>query len=326
MEKIPHLISNWLPIKLIESENEVYFEWLYLSDIPFADPFFEETIAKCRSHSYNSKRFKLISTAENLIDWSKELDFVDLKGLVFHVSRCGSTMLSQSLATSPENIMVSEAPIIDEILRSDAFDEDTKTILLESVIRLLGQKRFPEQKNLIIKLDAWSIFKASYLRSVFPEIPFALLYRNPGEVLRSHQKMAGMHMVASIIPPSVFGITSKEIEEVNFRQYQALVLEKYFQGFLDFYEIDNNVIMLNYNDGMKNVIERFISFIDADFSESELNIMLERLKKHSKNENAVFIGDSYKDDVLSVDLNEVNLLYEKLNANFRKDLVGLKNS
>lgn len=320
MENVQHLILNWLPIKLIESENEVCFEWLYLSDIPFAEPFFEETIAKCRSHSYNSKPFKLISTAENLIDWSKELDCVELKSLVFHVSRCGSTMLSQSLATSSENIMVSEAPIIDDILRSDAFDADTKSVLLKSVIRLLGQKRFSEQKNLIIKLDAWSIFKSSYLRSVFPEIPFALLYRNPGEVLRSHQKMAGMHMVPNIIPSSVFGITSKEIQEVSFQQYQALVLEKYFQGFLDFYEEDNNVIMLNYNDGMKNVIERFISFIDVDFSESEKNLMLERLKKHSKNENAAFVGDSYKDDVLSVDLNEVSLLHEKLNANFIEDL------
>lgn len=319
---VKDFISNWIPIKLIEKENEIYFEWAYFADIPFAEPFFEETIVKCQSHDYNSKSFKLISTAENVIDWSKELDFVELKGLVFHVSRCGSTMLSQSLATSSENIMVSEAPIIDEILRSNAFDSAIKTTLLKSVLRFLGQKRFSEQKHLIIKLDAWSIFKASYLRSVFPEIPFALLYRNPGEVLRSHQKMAGMHMVPNLIPSSVFGITSREIEEVSFQQYQVLVLEKYFQSFLEFYERDQNIIMLNYNDGMKNVIERFIALINTDFSESELNIMLERLKKHSKNEQAIFTGDSYKNDILSVNLAQLHALHEKLNANFIADLTG----
>ncbi|MFC0778483.1 sulfotransferase family protein [Flavobacterium sp. HJSW_4] len=322
MENVKELISNWIPIKMIEKDNEVYFEWMYFADIPFAEPFFEETIVKCTGHNYNSKGFKLISTAENIIDWSKELDSVELKGLVFHVSRCGSTMLSQSLATSPENIMVSEAPIIDQILRSDAFNSEIKTALLKSVLKFLGQKRFPEQKHLIIKLDAWSIFEASYLRSIFPKIPFALLYRNPAEVLRSHQKMAGMHMVPNLIPSSVFGITSKEIEELSFQQYQALVLEKYFQGFLDFYEKDENIIMLNYNDGMKNVIERFIAFITIDFSENELNKMLERLKKHSKNESTVFIGDSYKDDVLSVNLVQLNALHQKLNANFIEDLAG----
>ncbi|MDP5199640.1 sulfotransferase family protein [Flavobacterium sp. DG2-3] len=322
MENIKNLIANWIPIKLIEKENEVYFEWMYFADIPFAEPFFEETIVKCISHNYNLKRFKFTSTAENLIDWSKELDCVELKGLVFHVSRCGSTMLSQSLATSSENIMVSEAPIIDQILRSDAFDKNLKTDLLKSVLRLLGQKRFSEQKHLIIKLDAWSVFKASYLRAVFPKVPFALLFRNPGEVLRSHQKMAGMHMVPNLIPSSVFGITSDEIEQVSFQQYQALVLEKYFQAFLDYYETDDNVIMLNYNDGMKNVMERFITFISINFSESELKAMLDRLKKHSKNESAVFMGDSYKDDVLPVDLVRVEVLHQKLRANFIKDLAG----
>ncbi len=322
MENVKDFISNWIPTKLVEKDNEVYFEWLYLADIPFAEPFFEETIAKCRSHNYNSNRFKLVSTAANIIDWSKELDFVDLKGLVFHVSRCGSTMLSQSLATSPENIMISEAPLIDQILRSNAFDENAKTVLLQSVLKFLGQKRFPEQKHLIIKLDAWSIFEASYLRSIFPKIPFALLYRDPADVLKSHQKMAGMHMVPSLIPPSVFGITSKEIEEVNYKQYQALVLEKYFRAFLDFYEKDQNVVMLNYNDGMKNVIERFISFIAINYSDNEMNAMLERLKKHSKNESAVFTGDSYKDDILSIDLTQLSVLHRKLNANFIEDLAG----
>ncbi|MFZ0596510.1 MAG: sulfotransferase family protein, partial [Flavobacterium sp.] len=166
MENINHPLSNWIPYKLIEKDNDVYFEWIYLADIKYADPFFEETISKCKSHAYNSQSFKIVSTIENLIDWSKEIVPTELKSLVFHVSRCGSTMLSQSLATSSENIMISEAPIIDEILRSDTFNLEKKAALLKAVIALLGQKRFPEQKNLIIKLDAWHIFNADFLRSV----------------------------------------------------------------------------------------------------------------------------------------------------------------
>ncbi|MBS7254371.1 sulfotransferase family protein [Flavobacterium branchiicola] len=322
MENITHSLLNWIPIKLIEKDNEIYFEWIYLGDFNYEEPFFDETIARSRQHPYNSSWFKTVSTLDNLIDWSKELVSVELKSLVFHVSRCGSTMLSQCLATSAENIMISEAPIIDQILRSESFDLEKKTVLLKSVIALLGQKRFPEQKNLIIKLDAWHIFNAPYLRSVFPEIPFALLYRNPAEVLRSHQKMTGMHMVPNLLSPDIFGITSKEIEERSFRQYGALVLEKYYQGFLDFNAADKNVIMLNYNEGMRNVMERFISFIAVQYSNNELDQIYDRLKKHSKNGTNVFTGDSYKDDVLAVDLEKVIELHEKLNACFTEDLVG----
>ncbi|WP_264553773.1 sulfotransferase [Flavobacterium sp. N2038] len=320
MENIAHSLLNWIPIKLIEKDNEIYFEWIYLGDLNYNEPFFDETIAKCRKLPYNSNWFKTVSTLENLIDWSKELVAVEVKSLVFHVSRCGSTMLSQSLATSAENIVISEAPIIDQILRSYSFDLEKKTILLKSVIALLGQKRFPEQKNLIVKLDAWHIFNAPYLRSVFPETPFALLYRNPAEVLRSHQKMTGMHMVPNLLEPGIFGITSKEISEISFHQYGALVLEKYYQGFLDFNALDKNVIILNYNEGMRDVVERFISFINVEYSNNELNQIYDRLKKHSKNEANIFNGDSYKDDVLLADLSKAFLLHEKLNNCFVEDL------
>jgi len=313
MENLNHPLFNWIPYKLIEKDNEIYFEWIYLADLKYADPFFDESIAKCKSHAYNSKQFKVVSTVENLIEWSNELISVELKSLVFHVSRCGSTMLSQSLATSSENIMISEAPIIDQILRSDLFSLEKKTSLLKSVIKLLGQKRFPEQQHLIIKLDAWHIFKASYLRSIFPDIPFALLYRNPTEVLKSHQKMMGMHMVPNLLPSEIFGISVKEVHDLSFQQYGGLVLEKYFQGFLDFYKTDQNVVMLNYNDGMKAVIEKFIGFIKMDYSNDELEKIYDRLKRHSKNENAVFAGDEFKEETLQIDFSKLNILHEKLN-------------
>lgn len=313
MENINHPLSNWIPYKLIEKDNEVYFEWIYLGDLKYAEPFFDETISKCRSHAHNSKPFKVITTVENLLDWSNALISVELKSLIFHVSRCGSTMLSQSLATSSENIMISEAPIIDEILRSDIFDLDKKTALLKAVISFLGQKRFPEQQHLIVKLDAWHIFNADYLRSIFPEIPFALLYRNPVEVLKSHQKLTGMHMVPNLLPPGIFGITNEEMNEISFQQYGALVLEKYLQGFLDFSETDQNVTKLNYNEGMKNVVQKFIFFINADYAHNELDKMYERLNKHSKNESDIFKGDSFKEEVLQIDFSKVNLLHKKLN-------------
>lgn len=313
MENIKHLLSNWIPYKLVEKNNEVYFEWIYLADLKFTEPFFDETIYKCKGHEYNSKRFKTVSSVENVIEWSKELESVELKSLVFHVSRCGSTMVSQCLASSSENIMISEGPIIDQILRSDNFGLDKKATLIKAVIQFFGQKRFSEQKNLILKLDAWHIFNAGYLRSIFPEIPFALLFRNPVEVLKSHQKLMGMHMVPNLIPPVVFGISAQEIEKISFQQYGALVLEKYFKGFLDFYQTDQNVILLNYNEGMKNVITNFISFINVEYDANELEKMFERLKKHSKNENVVFEGDSFKNEALQIDFTQVNLLHEKLN-------------
>lgn len=314
MKNINHPLLHWIPYKLIEKDNLGYFEWIYLGEREYTDPFFDETISKCKSHPYNSKVVRVISTVDNLLDWSKELISVELKSLVFHVSRCGSTMLSQSLVTSPKNIIISEAPIIDQILQSDIFNFDEKNILIRAVIMLLGQKRFPQQKNLIIKLDAWHIFNAVQLRSIFPELPFMLLYRQPAEVLKSHQKMIGMHMVPGVLAPRIFGITTHTIQKIGFKQYGALVLAKYFQAFLDFYATDKNVLLCNYNGGMKSVLERFISFVKIDYSNDEVIQMFERLKKHSKNVNTVFKGDFFTDQALVADLTQLKILHEKLNS------------
>ena len=204
MENIDHALLHWIPYKLIEKDGDAYFEWIYFGEKSYLDTFFDETMIKCRSHSSNSKSFKVVSTVQNLIDWSAELVSAELKAFVFHISRCGSTMLVQSLAVSPQNIVVSEAPIIDQILRSEIFDLDKKRILVKAIIALLGHKRFPEEKNLVVKLDSWHIFEAGELRLIFHELPFVLLYRNPIEVLKSHSKLKGMHMVPNLLPAAIF--------------------------------------------------------------------------------------------------------------------------
>ncbi|RZJ52412.1 MAG: sulfotransferase family protein [Flavobacterium sp.] len=322
MKNTAHPLLHWIPNKIIEQGGEVFFEWIYLGNNRYLDPFFEETLQKCKRHSTNLKKFKFLSTAENLIDWAKQLDSAELKAFVFHVSRCGSTMLAQSLAVSSQNIVVSEAPIIDEILRSELFDLDKKRILLKAIIALLGQKRFPDEKNLIIKLDSWHIFEAEELRSVFPDLPFVLLYRNPTEVLKSHSKLRGIHMVPNLLPSSVFGLNNQQMEEIGFNQYGAVVLEKYFEAYSAVHEKDPNVSVFNYNEGMKSILEKFLSIIDADYYIEEVDQMYERLKKHSKNENNTFTGDVFMNENLAVDIEKVNYLYESLDNKIAGQFAG----
>lgn len=321
MENIDHPLLHWIPYKLIEKYGEVYFEWIYLGEKRYLDPFFDETMIKCRSHSSNSKRFKVVSTVENLIDWSKQLVSAELKAFVFHVSRCGSTMLAQSLAVSPQNIIVSEAPIIDEIIRSELFDLNKKRTLIKAIIAIIGQKRFPEERNLVVKLDSWHIFEAEELRSIFPELPFVLLYRNPIEVLKSHSKLKGMHMVPNLLPAAIFGISNKQIEEITFEQYSAVVLEKYFEAYYNFHETDQTAWGFNYKEGMRFILERFLAIMDADFYIEEVDQMNERLKKHSKNKKNTFKGDSFVED-LAIDVSKVNRLYEKLEEKLIGQLAG----
>ena len=64
-------------------------------------------------------------------------------GFIFHMSRCGSTLVSQMLAALPADIVVSEASVIDGALRAGFWDPSVtdaqRVAWLRGVIERVGQ-------------------------------------------------------------------------------------------------------------------------------------------------------------------------------------------
>ena len=55
---------------------------------------------------------------EVLTRWREERPGLAPTGFVFHLSRCGSTLVSQMLAALPQNVVLSEAGPINDALRA----------------------------------------------------------------------------------------------------------------------------------------------------------------------------------------------------------------
>jgi hypothetical protein len=91
-------------------------------------------------------------------------------GLIFHMSRCGSTLAAQMLAASPANVVISEAPPIDAVLRLEA-DDETKVARLRAMVAALGQARAGESR-LFLKLDCWHVRDLPLFRRAFPDTPW----------------------------------------------------------------------------------------------------------------------------------------------------------
>src|SRR5690349_8754340 len=109
-------LENWVPYKLTSLEDLLHCEWLFTGDKEFTEPFFDETIAKCRQLYYRGRIS--ISSIDVLPHWSNEIESVPPSAFIFHVSRCGSTLASQLLALDQTNIVLSEVPFFDALLRS----------------------------------------------------------------------------------------------------------------------------------------------------------------------------------------------------------------
>src|SRR3954468_6438628 len=89
---------HWMPVKLGDVEGEPTCHWLYVERKRFIQPFFSDTIQSCRSLPENSAFHQPVSSLTLLPEWSKGIDSIRPDLFIFHISRCGSTLVSQLLS------------------------------------------------------------------------------------------------------------------------------------------------------------------------------------------------------------------------------------
>lgn len=289
-EIISEEIKNWIPFRLFEEGGNNYCRWLYLGDEKITEPFFEETIAKCRKLPENSRLIRSVSSVEILPEWSKQVESVAPSAFIFHLSRCGSTLISQLLGLQSSNIILSEVPLLDELLRSGNKNNCMPATLplLKAAIELLAAKRDETSTNLFIKVDSWHVHFYKQLRELYPQVPVILLYRRPEEVIRSQQKNRGMQAVPGLIEPEIFGFDQNEIIQLGLDEYMAKVIETYLAAFIEILQKDKLVLPVNYNEGILSIVKKIATFTSITISEKELNAMENRSNFHAKYPEQIF--------------------------------------
>lgn len=227
-----------------------------------------------------------------MIDVSENLEFIAPTAFIFHVSRCGSTLLTQLLSTDERHIVISEAPLIDDVLNLNKKQPDIPQsdfdAALQAVIKFLGRKRTGLEEQLFIKLDSWHIFMHPIFRRLYPNTPFILLYRSPEEVYYSHQKQRGIQAVPGMIDPTIFGLSEDEMNGINIDFYLGKVLESYFEAFNKIIKIDEKAFLINYTEGSSNMMQHFSEITNCHFDDDMMKKMALRSQYHAKHPHQIF--------------------------------------
>ncbi len=302
-----------IPYKIDKRGGIPLCQWLYIEKERFTEPFFDETISACRHHPFNSKRQQCVSTLEMLAEWSGHIRSVPPAAIIFHVSRCGSTLASQLLALPEENIVLSEVPFLDDVLLEifSREDADPDYSYFDHALRFYAMQRLKQQQRLFVKTDSWHIFFYRRLRELYPSVPFILLYRHPAEVIRSQQQRRGRHAVQGVIDPRLFGFESDVINLLTLDQYMARVLERYFEEFLAAAKQDPLSVLINYNEGAVGMMERIAEAAQLPLSGEYRAQIAERAGFHAKYPGTVF-GAEGDTPVFPDWCNKAIALYEEL--------------
>lgn len=152
--------DGWIPFRLRHGASGLRVDWCYLGGLRFTNPFFEQTVNQCFQHPANVL-FQHETPISALGELHERRAGLAPSGFIFHVSRCGSTLVSQMLAALPENAVISEAGPIGAILRSHlrepGITDDERVLWLRWLLNALGQRRFPAEKHLFVKFECWQI-------------------------------------------------------------------------------------------------------------------------------------------------------------------------
>ncbi|HUC79990.1 MAG TPA: hypothetical protein VMR70_03705 [Flavisolibacter sp.] len=278
-------LANWIPLRRQSSATGLSCDWLHVAEKRFTEPFFEETIAKCR-YANQHRRYKVVSSLDSLLLWSKDMDAIPVTAIIFHVSRCGSTLFSQLLAADEKNIALSEVPFLDDMLRLPYQQKNVSTKEAESyfqaALAFYGQRRLEEQERLFIKADCWHLHFYEQLRQLFPSVPFFLLYREPMAVLQSQQRQRGLQSVPGLIEAGLLGLTEEQSRDTNLDRYMSNVLTGFFQKMIGIAEKDPLAIPLNYDGGISNHVKRLYQQLGLPLDKNLEDTFIERSRFHAK--------------------------------------------
>ncbi len=311
MENYP--LKNWIPHQLIYFDNQILLEWLYLADKPFTEPFFFQTTFSCQSFAENKSKFKSLSTFDGLFAMSSDVPSVEPTAFIFHVSRCGSTLLTQFLSLDEKNIVVSEAKILDAVLQNLVInDSENAENIVKAVIKMLGKKRFDAETDFFVKLDSWHILIYEKLRRLYPHTPFIFTFRQPDEVIRSQMKSTGIMVPHEVLLAQKLDFEFPQILMFEPHIHIAKVLEKYFENYLKIIETDKNTLFLDYKNGALQNLDKTEKFLRLSIDDATKQKIIERSKFHSKNPNAVFNEAKLNDELPEYQQKAYNLYKQVL--------------
>lgn len=217
-------LHGWLPVGITRHTSEPVVDWCRMGTRRFTEPFFDHTVQAAMQEPFNLL-FRHQLPLDSLIEWQERSPGPPPRGFIFHMSRCGSTLVSQMLAALPGHIVLSEPPPLDALLRTDlrGADDGQRIAWLRAWVGIMGQPRNGGH-DLFVKLDAWHVFDLPLLRRAFPDTPWIFLFRNPVEVMVSAISNPGMHLVPGMIGATLPGIDPGEAMRMPQAEYIARVL------------------------------------------------------------------------------------------------------
>ncbi len=164
--------GDWLPARAALHPTGLYLALREIRPAELQDPFMQETIARVPA------RESVVQVARE--DVGRGTAGTGPAGIVFHVARCGSTLVSQLLKQQMGAVVYAEPlPVNEVLLPPHKWPRAELVAALRSVGAAFDRHA---RRPWVWKLTSWNTLFCELVAEAFPATPWALVLRDPLEV------------------------------------------------------------------------------------------------------------------------------------------------
>jgi len=321
MKDLPAL-QGWLPIRVHGLPSAAEVDWARFDSARLLEPFFHQSVEAVMQRPFNVL-YRHQTPMEALAALQEQSPGIPPTGFIFHMSRCGSTLVCQMLAALEKNVVVAEAPPIDDVLRAarlQGVSEEQRILWLRGMVSALGQPRAGGERHLFVKFDSWHAFDLPLIRKAFPEVPWIFLFRDPVEVLVSQATIPALHAYPGMTKFGIPELDDARPGLVRMETYFANVLAHVCASSLGALKDSQGLgIAVNYTQLPEAVSTRIADHFHLSLTPEDIGQMAAKERYSAKRPREMFKSDSQdKQDKASAEAREAALrltpLYEKLCA------------
>ena len=149
-------LARWTPIRFDFSGSAPTVDWADLRGERFVEPFFDDSVARWAS---GPRAAQLVRTGLDALVALDDEPSLEPAGMIFHLSRCGSTLVSRLLSTLPGVVVLAEPSPLNALLGldPDRVDQAAQVQVVRLLVRALGRRRHADEKQFVLKCTSWNI-------------------------------------------------------------------------------------------------------------------------------------------------------------------------
>jgi len=287
---------EWIPVKLNLNSNNI--QWIHIGKRQLTEPFLHQTIEQIKKRQPDTR---IRTTSFQALEAVSET--IPPSGFIFHISRCGSTLLSNAIKAISGTIVISEPQPISEallLLSNSSMQGNSSLVqrehnLIRSLVGVYGRPRLDDDKALVIKFSSWNILHIATIRKLWPQVPCVIVVRQPIEVAVSCLEQLSGWMRWKKQPDTIkllFGWDKDNLSNLSDSEFCSKVITEFLKCASSV--MTTNCQLIDYKDLTRDRIVEIIRSFAIEIMPEDTRRIEESLTVYSKDPNReyLFTNDS----------------------------------